>query len=135
MGRVFHAGREEGHQRAVADGEGRRVNQAIYEKLGEVARLENTIAYSELAPLADLDMGRSPDRAEMGRILGEISTFEHEQRRPMLSAVVTQKDGGPGKGFYTLARELGLMPPGLSQIAFWSQELKRVYDYWSKDVP
>ena len=111
------------------------MNADIHEKLKEVAHRQSTIAYSELAPLADLDMGRSPDRAEMGRILGEISTYEHGQRRPMLSAVVTQKDGGPGKGFYTLARELKLMPRGMSQIAFWSQELKRVYDHWSRGAP
>ncbi len=111
------------------------MNQAIHEELKKVACLESTIAYSELAPLADLDMGREADRAEIGRILGDISVHEHEQGRPMLSAVVTHKDGGPGKGFYTLARQLGLMQPGMSDIAFWSQELRRVYDFWSKGTP
>ena len=111
------------------------MNKAIHKKLTEVARAQATISYSELAPLVDLDMSRDSDRAEMGRILGEISTHEHEERRPMLSAVVTHKDGDPGKGFYTLARELGVMARRMSKLAFWSQELRRVHDYWSTRSP
>ncbi len=111
------------------------MNKAIHKKLTEVARLQATISYSELAPLADLDMSRDSDRVEIGRILGEISMHEHEHERPMLSAVVTQKDGDPGKGFYTLARELGVMARRMSKLAFWSLELRRVHDYWSTHTP
>ncbi len=111
------------------------MNRAIHKELTEVARLQATISYSEIAPLADLDMSRDNDRAEMGRILGEISIHEHEEGRPLLSAVVTHKDGGPGKGFYTLAGELGVMARKMSAIAFWSQELRRVHDYWSTHTP
>ncbi len=111
------------------------MDKAIHKKLTEVARSQATISYSELAPLADLDMSRDSDRAEIGRILGEISMHEHEEGRPMLSAVVTHKDGDPGKGFYTLARELGVMARRMSTLAFWSQELRRVHDYWSTRTP
>ncbi|MHC4201718.1 MAG: hypothetical protein ACYSU0_17160 [Planctomycetota bacterium] len=107
------------------------MNKAIHSKLTDVARQESTITYSELGFLVDLDMNSDSDRAEIGRILDEISTHEHEAGRPLLSAVVTCKDGGPGKGFYRLARELGMMTPRASRIAFWSQELGKVYDHWA----
>ena len=117
-------------------GTGRNImNKAIHKKLMEVAHLQTTISYSELAPLADLDMSRDNDRAEIGRILGEVSVHEHEEGRPMLSAVVTHKDGDPGKGFYTLARELGVMAWRIDKLAFWSQELRKVHDYWSTHTP
>ena len=111
------------------------MNTAIHNKLMEVARLQSTITYSELGFLVDLDVNVGSDRAEMGRILGEVSRYEHEAGRPLLSAVVTRKDGEPGKGFYALARELGMIAPRASRIAFWSQELKKVYDHWSARGP
>ena len=111
------------------------MNRAVYDRLKQVARQQTTISCSELAPLTDLDISMDHDRNEMSRILGEISAHEHEQKRPMPSAVVTHKDGDPGKGFYTLARELGVTPAGMSKIAFWSQELRNVHHHWSKGTP
>lgn len=107
------------------------MDNAVHEKLQEVARQQSTITYSDLALSVDLDMSLDRDRAAMGRILGEISIHEHEEGHPMLSAVVTHKGGDPGKGFYTLARELGKMPPAMDEITFWIEELRAVHGYWS----
>ena len=111
------------------------MNASIYEELKRVAERREVTSYSAIAPMVDLDMNRADDRRQIGVLLDEISTHEHEQERPMLSAVVTHKDGDPGKGFYTLARELGVMARKTSPLAFWSQELRRVHDYWSTRTP
>jgi hypothetical protein len=47
-------------------------------------------------------------RGEIGRILGEISRFEHNETRPLLSSLVVSKgENYQGDGFYKLAEELG----------------------------
>lgn len=103
----------------------------IYEKLGSVAQSRGTIAYGEVAPLAGLDMSNPADRNEIARILGEISTYEHEQGHPMLSAVVVLNDSGlPGTGFFTLAGDLGKFD-GTDDLAFFAGELRRVHDHWA----
>jgi hypothetical protein len=77
------------------------IHQEIYECLKEVARRGDLITYGEIAPLAGLDMESQADRNEIGEILGEISTFEHEHGRPMLSALVVLAGiGYPGEGFF-----------------------------------
>jgi len=113
------------------------MHQEIYERLQEVARRRNVVYYSEIAPLAGLDMSFECDRAEIGRLLGEISTYEHEHGRPLLSAVAVYKPDeqreeslGPGPGFFTLVRELGLMPLGEEEQDFWVRELRHVHDHW-----
>jgi hypothetical protein len=63
----------------------------IYDKLKLVARAGTTTTYGEIAPLADLDMANPAHRNEIRRILGEISTCEHQLGHPMLSAVVVHR--------------------------------------------
>ena len=107
------------------------LHQAIYEKLLSVAKTKDITTYGQIAPLAGLDMESPADRDEIGRLLGEISTFEHQHNRPMLSAVVVHKDDKtPGHGFFELARSLGLYVGG-DDDAFFVRELRRAHDYWS----
>lgn len=111
------------------------MHQAIYDRLAQVARAQGMITYSQVAPLAGLDMGNPAHRNELGRILGEISTYEHEQGRPMLSAVVIQQESGmPGQGFFTLAQELGIYGGG-DDRGFFSRELSRVHAQWAQAEP
>jgi len=101
--------------------------EIIYNKLREVARQETLISYEKVGKLVGLDMDNWPDRNELAGRLGEISTKEHEAGRPMLSAVVVHKGGvDPGKGFFTLAKELGTYF-GPDEV-FHAQELKAVYE-------
>jgi len=107
------------------------MNHAIYAELKRIAKTRGLAYYSDIAPLADLDMSLDRDRAEIGKLLGEISEHEHEQGKPLLSAVIVHKEGGrPGKGFFTLARELELIKPGEDEEAFWSREVERVRKQW-----
>lgn len=106
------------------------MNQKIYDKLVETARAGTVTSYSEIAPLADLDLSDPADRNRVGELLGEISILEHQKGRPMLSSVVVHKDGNtPGVGFFTLAHELGLFTGG-DRDEFYARELQRTLDYW-----
>ena len=106
------------------------MHQQIYERLVLVARQQDVVTYTDIAPLAELSMDNEADRLRIGGILGEISSSEYRQDRPLLSAVVIHRDNNiPGLGFFTLARELGLYH-GDNDFMFFAQELRRVHDYW-----
>lgn len=111
------------------------IHHPIYDLLKEVARAEKTINYASIAPLADLNMESQADRNEIGRILDDINLYEHENNRPMLSAVVIREGMGyPGRGFFELARQLGLhhRHNNLGDLEFFVNELNRVYAYWQE---
>jgi hypothetical protein len=104
--------------------------QAIYAELQRVARAGRTTTYRDLAALAGLDLNRPADRDALAGTLRAISTAEHQQGRPLLSAVVVL--GGrrlPGAGFFALARELR-RHAGDDDAAFHRQELAQVYAAW-----
>lgn len=107
------------------------MHEQIYEKLKEVARRGTVTYYSDIAPMAGLDMDLPNDRYEIGVILDDINQHEQGLGRPMLSAVVVHKESlKPGQGFFTLARSLGLFT-GNDEDKFYIQELRKVHDYWS----
>lgn len=59
-------------------------------------------------------------------IAGELSITEFIQSRPLLSAMVINKDTQrPGQGFFNLARDLGCNV--IDDDTFWSNELNRIY--------
>ncbi len=109
------------------------MNRRLYDRLKEVATAQKVVYYSEIAPLVNLDMSLPPDRAEIGRLLGEISEHEHAQGRPLLSVVVISQDGNkPGEGFFKLARELQLYA-GPDEDTYWNTEIKRVWAAWKRE--
>jgi hypothetical protein len=80
------------------------MNQALYEKLKEVARARSVITYSDIAPLVGVDIRTSPGRREIGRLIAEVCAHEVEHGRPMLGSVVVRKDTGmPGDGYFKAA--------------------------------
>lgn len=107
------------------------LRQPIYEELKRVAQRQETTTYSAIAPLAGLDMGNSADRDAIRHILTAISTHEHQQRRPMLTAIVVHRqDNVPGHGFFELAQRLGLLRPSADKVAFFCGEVARVHRAW-----
>ena len=105
--------------------------QAIYEELLRVARSGQVVNYSDVAPLAGLNMDSPQDRNQIADILDAISRAEHDAGKPLLSAVVIRRDKNmPGTGFFTLAKRLGLHRRG-DDLQYWLEELRRVHDYWS----
>jgi hypothetical protein len=109
------------------------IHETIYAKLRDVAANDQVVYYHQVAPLAGLDMSLAEDRNRIANILDEISTFEHEQGRPLLSVVVVQAETGrPGKGFYKLAARLRLFSgkSDLDEMEFFISTVKRAYSTW-----
>ena len=80
--------------------------------------------------MIDLDMGNPADRNTIADMLDEINHYEHQHRRPMLSAVVIRQDiNMPGQGFFECARQLGTYR-GSNDLIFWVHELTKVHNYW-----
>ncbi|MGE0709023.1 MAG: hypothetical protein AB7N76_00010 [Planctomycetota bacterium] len=92
----------------------------LVRRLQDVARQGELIHYGPIADLLDLDMGLQEHRRRIGEILGQVSRAEHAEGRPLLSAVVVLAGTEmPGKGFFTLARELRLLR-GKDDVTFWA---------------
>jgi alkylated DNA nucleotide flippase Atl1 len=105
----------------------------VYCELIQAARNKQLITYGEeIAKIMGLPSSGNYMARKTGQILGEISEYEHLHSRPLLSAVVVRGDKNiPGKGFFTLARELGELQEGMDERSFWERELEEVYDTWS----
>ena len=96
------------------------LHKAIYEELKRVASRQAMTTYSDIAPLAVLDMENPADRDAIRLILGKISTYEHQKDRPMLTAIVVHRqDNIPGHGFFELARHLGRLKEGADELSFF----------------
>ena len=109
------------------------MNQAIHNRLVRLAQSRQTTSYTEIAPLAGLDMRRSGCRSKIGKILDEISVYEHSRGRPLLSAIVLHADdASPGPGFFALARTLERYSGDdeRSDRQFLGSEIKSVWDQW-----
>jgi hypothetical protein len=117
------------------------MNQHVRQFLIELARkrTNQTITYQKLSDACNLGLNMQEGqhiRAEIGKILGEISSYEHENDRPLLSALVLRaNDDYEGDGFYKLADELGygdwkkLKREGI----FEAMQIKECIEYWSND--
>lgn len=99
----------------------------------EVAKGKGIITYMELM---DKHSG-CPGRGYIGEVLGYISETEHQNRCPLLSAIVVHKNSSkpkdswrPAQDFFDLAHSLSAFV-GNDQDYFYIQELKKVHDYWS----
>jgi hypothetical protein len=109
-----------------------RIPQTLVDRLREVARDQDLITYGEIAPYGGMDSGYPHFDAAIRRLLDDVNRIEIAEQRPMLSAVVINKDTGmPGRGFFDCARELRRHAGG-DDLGFWAEEVKRVHAYWSR---
>ncbi len=102
----------------------------ISEVLSQRARSRSMITYSDLSlELRGIQIAHH--EPAMGGILGDISTFESQHGRGMLSVIVVHKHGDmePGNGFYECAEALGFDIS--NRMAFWISELHKVHSFWS----
>jgi hypothetical protein len=95
-----------------------------------VAIAGGVVTYREVSDLVGLDPRDPAQRTELSQMLRAVSLHEHQQGRPLLSAVVVSQDTGiPGSGFFTLLRSLGVY--GSDEHSLFRQELQRVHDHWA----
>ena len=112
------------------------MNLTIYNRLIELARGNRSISYQKLSDQCNLgyDMHNPDDRNKIGSLLGEISTEEHGNGRPLISVLVFRDDTNiPGDGFFELAQKLGKYNGSDNQIAkdnFFVSEFRNVCEYW-----
>jgi hypothetical protein len=111
-----------GHRRELWDS-AKTEAQTVLEK---IAKEQGVISYSELArKIASINF--QPDGHDFHGLLGQLSEESDADSKGMISALVVHKDPpqDPGRGFFNLAKDLGrdISDP----VAFWSDELKRVY--------
>ena len=113
------------------------MNTVVRSVLIEVARKQKIIHYQELCDACKLklDMYNNPnDRTEIGRILGEISEYEFDKERPLLSAIVLTKNGEEGDGFFKLCEYLGITNSWKklkNDDLFVIEEIKRCHEFWA----
>jgi len=103
----------------------------LYRKLSQVAHRRGLVTYQDVARATRMPVG-APSGRQLWDVLGAISTAEHEQGRPMLSAVVVGAHGQPGAGFFRLAGQLGRLTDysPRAEREFWKAEVEAVYRAW-----
>jgi hypothetical protein len=107
------------------------VNQAVYDKLIQVARARKTIPYGELARIADLLVESRDEIIILGLILDTIADQEVAAGRPLLPVVVVSEASNmPGGGLFKYAKRKKLQKG--DDLTFFTTELKRVYDHWAQ---
>ena len=85
------------------------MNQEIRKFLIDQCIKGQPIFYEVIARKLNLNLEDISDRNIMSRVLEEISTFEYENGRPLISAIVIYKlSNDQGKGFFTLCEVLGI---------------------------
>jgi hypothetical protein len=110
----------------------------IRSKLIELARLRTTWSYSQLNEQLQLGLNFSNplDRDLIGEWLGEVSVHEFNNERPLLSCLITHKNGlrEQGDGFYKLCEKLfGEDWEDLKANKKWENQLiAGCYEYWLK---
>jgi len=101
-------------------------------------RTEQLITYQQLSDECSLglNMAEQFDRNAIAEILDEISTFEHEHGRPLLSSLVVRaNDGHEGKGFYKLAERLGFGDRRLLEEGFFAtNQINECIAFWQNDT-
>ena len=115
------------------------MNNEVRLFLIELARKrQGFIYYQDLSDKCNLGFNfqdNPNDRTEIGRILGEISEYEYNQGKPLLSALVLSKSLQEGDGFFKLCEELGYgsYRKIKSDPAFTSIQMNRCYEFWQND--
>lgn len=107
--------------------------KTIRKILIDVASKGSTITYTNLCSRAglELDMHNRKHASLLGDMIGDISIYEVEHGRPMLSSVVLNKKGGEGNGFFRLAEELfNITINKRDEIAFQNEMIKKTHKYW-----
>src|SRR6266545_3723998 len=111
-----------------------RLAEAGLDFLIDRARRKRTTSYTELnavlvrrTGITGFDFERADERAAMGHLLGLIVDRIYPDTRLMISALVQYLDANDaGPGFYTYAKQLGLLAQGASRQQQWEFWIEHV---------
>jgi len=114
---------------------GKTVYFHVLAELVRAAQYRGSTTYQDIALIMGLPATGSHMGKEIGQILGEISEDEVMADRSMLSSIAVGINGKPGPGFFTLARDFGLLRSGEENLDFWQQQREEVYQAWKRPLP
>ena len=85
------------------------MNNEIRKYLIDQCRVGKPIFYEEVGRRLSLNLELEKDRNILSKTLADISAFEHEKGRPLISSIAIYKIANDhGNGFYNLCEHLGL---------------------------
>lgn len=111
----------------------------VRNKLIQIARTtQSPISFPVLIQEMDLglNMDRPYDKSRLNEILYDISMEEHENGRPLLSALVkTKTNKGQGDEFFKLCEELGMgeWRTLKNDPEFIDQQRQLCFDFWTNE--
>lgn len=109
--------------------------EGLRQTLIDIARRRDVIHYRPVADILGIVTDRLDHCPELNDALDNISTYEHDHGRPLLSVVVVRQDPEdqrPGAGFFKMAKRNGVQLPGQDNETFFAVELQRAYDCWQE---
>ncbi len=108
------------------------MDKEIRKLLIERAKLKAPVAYGVIMQQLELNNSIPEHRNQLSYELAEISRFEHENGRPMLSAMAMHEGlKSFGNGFYALAEELNYGKASeLERQEFGAEMQRRCNEYW-----
>jgi hypothetical protein len=116
------------------------MNMHVRKYLIEVARQKDKfVYYGDVVKECKLNINLSipSDHDVLSNILSEVSTYEHDNGRPLLTSLVIYKDSSKndhGEGFYKLAQSLGLGDKKkLRNELFGFSEATKCREFWQDE--
>lgn len=91
------------------------------------------VRYKPLAEKFHIPFGNEHERNLLYEMIGNISKYEHSNGRPLLSVVVVTEDYIPGRGFFTLAKELGKQESNEDNDSFALKEREELFEFWKNN--
>lgn len=89
------------------------------------------VRYKPLAGKSGVPYENEHERNLFHDMLGNISSYEFEHNRPLLSVIVVNDQYTPGKGFFRLAKsELKKQRPSEDNDEFAVKERKALFEFW-----
>ena len=115
------------------------MNSRVRNKLIQLAKTgESPISYRRLINQVELglNMDIKHEKQLLGEILDEISEEEHEEGRPLLSAMIQDKKAGQGDRFFKLCETLGMgdWRELKKDEEFRNSEVTKCHDFWGQEA-
>ncbi len=108
------------------------MNQEVRKFLIDQCVKGQPVYYEAIGHMLGLDLGLESQRQILSKTLGEISAFEYEQDRPLISSIAIYKQKNDhGYDFYNLCEELGIGKASkLSKELFGFTQIKACKHFW-----
>ena len=110
------------------------MNQEVRKFLIDQCIKGEPIYYETIGKKLSLNLGLESDRHILSKTLGEISAYEYENKRPLISSIAIYKQKNDhGYGFYNLCEELKIGKASkLSKQLYGFTQIEECKKFWNK---